>query len=424
MSAATAPRRAATGAGPFARSPLAGAYRPPVGKTAPAAAAQVRERWRMGIEARALVLVVGALLAFGLAVLYSASAIVAMQDDRGSAFYLFRQLTGVAAGFVLFAVAAKLDAERWNRWAWPLMGVTLLMMLLTVLPFTTSIAPRIHGSRRFLLGGSLQPSELGKLAVIVWTSMLVVKKGPEQLRRLSKGVLPCLVVIGSLAALAALEPDLSVAMLYVLLMSIILFAGGVRIGHFIALGVLSVPLLWHEAQRLQYVVLRMASFLDPGSAPEQVSYQLKQSLIAVGSGRLLGVGFGEGRQQYGFLPFPFNDFIGSNIGEEWGFVGLTALVVAFAAYAVLGFRIARQARSPFLSLVATGLTATTVITAYLHIGVVIGLLPTTGLTLPFISYGRSNLVLSLLMTGILVNIGSTRERVVGEGAAAPATGVE
>ena len=243
MSAATAPRRAATGAGPFARSPLAGAYRPPVGKTAPAAAAQVRERWRMGIEARALVLVVGALLAFGLAVLYSASAIVAMQDDRGSAFYLFRQLTGVAAGFVLFAVAAKLDAERWNRWAWPLMGVTLLMMLLTVLPFTTSIAPRIHGSRRFLLGGSLQPSELGKLAVIVWTSMLVVKKGPEQLRRLSKGVLPCLVVIGSLAALAALEPDLSVAMLYVLLMSIILFAGGVRIGHFIALGVLSVPLL-------------------------------------------------------------------------------------------------------------------------------------------------------------------------------------
>jgi cell division protein FtsW len=384
-----------------------------------AANAHVRERWRMGVEARALVLVVAVLLAFGLAVLYSASAIVAMQEERRSAFYLLRQLSGVAVGAVGFAVMAKVDAERWKDWAWPLMGLAVFLMLLTVLPFTTSIAPRIHGSRRFLLGGSLQPSELGKLAVIVWTSMIVVKKGPEQLRRLTKGVLPCLVIVGTLAALAALEPDLSVGMMYVLLMAIILFTGGVRIGHFIALGVLAVPVLWKEATRLQYVVLRMASFLDPGSAPEQVSYQLRQSLIAVGSGRLVGVGFGEGRQQYGFLPFPFNDFIGSNIGEEWGFVGLSAVVLAFAAYAWLGLRIARQARSTFLQLVAVGLTATVVITAYLHIGVVIGLLPTTGLTLPFISYGRSNLVLSLAMTGILVNIGSVRERVIGDRATDP-----
>ena len=390
-----------------------------VSRTSVAALPHVRERWRMGVEARALVLVVAALLAFGLAVLYSASAIVAMQEDRGSAFYLLRQLSGVAVGTVGFAVMAKLDAERWKQWAWPLMGLAILLMLVTVLPFTTSIAPRIHGSRRFLLGGSLQPSELAKLAVIVWTSMIVVRKGPEQLRRLSKGVLPCLIVVGTLAVLAALEPDLSVAMMFFLLMAIVLFAGGVRIGHFIALGVLAIPVLWREATRLQYVVLRMASFLDPGAAPEQVSYQLRQSLIAVGSGRLVGVGFGEGRQQYGFLPFPFNDFIGSNIGEEWGFLGITMLVLAFAAYAWLGLRIARQARSPFLSLVAVGLTATVVITAYLHIGVVIGLLPTTGLTLPFISYGRSNLVLSLAMTGILVNIGSVRERVVGERATDP-----
>ena len=130
------------------------------------------------------------------------------------------------------------------------------------------------------------------------------------------------------------------------------------------------------------------------------------------SGGALGKGFGEGIQQYGFLPFPYSDFIASNIGEEWGFVGMVFLVAAYAAYAWLGFRIAERARSPFLKLVAVGLTTTTVLTAYLHIGVVIGLLPTTGLTLPFISYGRSNLVLSLLMTGVLVNIGSTRERVV------------
>ena len=382
------------------------------------AAAHVRTRWRMGVEARALVLIVGALLAFGLAVLYSASAIVAISEGKSSAVYLVRQLSGLAVGVVAFAVAAKVDAERFERWAWPMMWLALGTMLLTVLPFTEPLAPRVNGSRRFLLGRSLQPSEFAKLAVIAWTAMLVVKKGVA-LRRLTKGLLPFLVVVGALAVLAALEPDLSVAMMFFLLMGIVLFAGGVRIGHFIALGALAVPVVWNEAERLQYVLLRMVAFLDPGNARAAVSYQLTQSLIAVGSGRVVGVGYGEGRQQYGFLPFGYTDFAASNIGEEWGFVGMVGVVGAYALYAWLGLRIAERARTPFLRLFAVGLTATTVITAYLHIGVVVGLLPTTGLTLPFVSYGRSNLVLSLFTTGILANIGSTRERVVGEGATDP-----
>lgn len=379
----------------------------------------VRERWRMGIEARALVLVTAALIAFGLATLYSASAILAMQEGKGNAFYFLRQLTGAVAGLAAFALIAKIDAERWRRAAWPLMGITLLLMLIVILPFTESIAPRINGSRRFLFGSSLQPSELAKLAVIIWTAALIVKKGEGGLRRLTKGICPFLVVTGALALLAVLEPDLSAAMMFALVMAIMLFSAGARIGHFVVLGVLAIPVLWQQLERLQYALLRMTSFFDPGAAPQQVSYQLRQSLIAVGSGQLLGVGFGEGRQQYGFLPLPANDFIASIIAEEWGFVGLTAILFAFALYGYLGFRIARHARTPFLQLVAVGLTATTVITAYLHVGVVIGLLPTTGLTLPFISYGRSNLVLSLLMTGLLVNIGSHRERVVGELASDP-----
>ena len=383
-----------------------------------AISASIRERWKMSLEARALVLLVAVLLAFGLATVYSASAIAAMSADRPHWYYLARQLSGVLIGVAVFALAAKTDAERWSKWAWPLMLASLVLLLVVVLPFTTAIAPRINGSRRFLIGASLQPSELGKLAVVMWTAMLVVKKG-ERLRGLTKGLLPFLVIIGLMDLLVAMEPDLSAAMLYTVVMAVILFAGGARIGHFLLLGVLAIPLLWHEVERLQYVALRMASFLDPGDAPAQVSYQLRQSLIAVGSGRFFGVGFGQGRQQYGFLPEPFNDFIGSNVGEEWGFVGMVALVVAFALYAVLGFRIARDARTQFQRLVATGLTFTTVLTAYLHLGVVIGLLPTTGLTLPFISYGRSNLVLSLLCTGILVNIGSRREKVVGDRATDP-----
>jgi cell division protein FtsW len=382
------------------------------------ATTDLTHRWRMGIEARALVILTGVFLAFGLATVYSASAIVEMQAGYGHAHLLVRQLIGMAVGIGLFAVAAKLDAELWEKLAWPIMILSLVLLLIVILPFTAGIAPRIHGARRFLFGSSVQPSELGKLAVILWTSMLVVKKGPA-LRRLTKGLLPFLVVIGTMDILVMLEPDLSAAMMFTLVMGIILFAGGVRIGHFVALGMMLIPLVYVKIERLNYVLLRMSAFFDPGAAPLEVSYQLRQSLIAVGSGQIFGVGFGSGRQQYGFLPFGYDDFIAGHIGEEWGFVGLALLILAYAVYAALGFRIARNARSPFLQLVAVGLTVTMVLTAYLHIGVATGLLPTTGLTLPFISYGRSNLILSLVMTGILINIGSTREKVFGVAATDP-----
>ena len=382
------------------------------------ASANLIHRWHMGLEARVLVMLTGVLLAFGLATVYGASAIVEMQAGYGHAHLLIRQVVGMAIGLTLFAIAAKMDAEVWEKWAWPVMILSIVLLVVVILPFTAGIAPRVHGSRRYLLGASLQPSELAKLAVIVWTSMLVIKKGPA-LRRLTKGILPFLVVIGTLDILVMLEPDLSTAMMFTLLMGIILFAGGVRIGHFVALGVMLIPLLYVKIERLNYVLLRMSAFFDPGSAPLEVNYQLRQSLIAVGSGQIFGVGFGRGRQQYGFLPFGYDDFIAGHIGEEWGFIGLTLLVLAFALYAALGFRIAQKARTPFLQLVAVGLTVTMVLTAYLHIGVATGLLPTTGLTLPFISYGRSNLILSLLMTGILVNIGSSREKVFGGAATDP-----
>jgi cell division protein FtsW len=382
------------------------------------ASTNLTHRWNLGLEARALLILTGVFLAFGLATVYSASAIVEMQAGYGHAHLLVRQLIGMAVGVALFAITAKVDAEMWEKWAWPIMILSLVLLLIVILPFTAGIAPRIHGARRFLLGSSVQPSELGKLAVILWTSMLVVKKGPA-LRRLTKGLLPFLVVVGTMDILVMLEPDLSAAMMFTMVMGIILFAGGVRVGHFVALGTMLVPLLYVKIERLNYVLLRMSAFFDPGAAPLEVSYQLRQSLIAVGSGEIFGVGFGRGRQQYGFLPFGYDDFIAGHIGEEWGFVGLSLLILAFALYAALGFRIARKARTPFLRLVAVGLTVTMVLTAYLHIGVATGLLPTTGLTLPFISYGRSNLILSLVMTGILINIGSTREKVFGVAATDP-----
>jgi len=380
--------------------------------------AGTRYKWRMGVEARALTIITATLLAFGLATVYSASAIVEMEAGYGPAHLLFRQAVGMVVGALFFVIAAKTDADRWEKWAWPLMIACMVMLIVVVLPFTAAIAPRIHGARRYLLGASFQPSEIAKLAVIVWSSMLVVKKG-DQMRHLRKGLVPFLVVVGFLDLLVMLEPDLSQAMMYTLTLGIILFAGGVRVGHFVALGVALIPFLYLKAQKLNYVLLRMSAFFDPGAASPVTTYQLRQSLIAVGSGRIFGVGFGQGRQQYGFLPFGYDDFIAGHIGEEWGFVGMCALVLIYAVYGALGFRIAKNARSPFLRLVAVGITVTMIITSYLHIGVVTGLLPTTGLTLPFVSYGRSNLVLSLLMTGILVNIGSTHEKVTSSRATNP-----
>lgn len=392
---------------------------------APISMSGVRERWRMGNEARALLFVTACLLVFGLAVLYSASALAFFKDGAYDNRFFIRQLLGAVVGGVLFAVFSKIDAELWRKAAWPLMILSIILMLITVLPFTTSLAPNVGGSRRFIKG-AIQPSEFAKLAVVMWTSMLLVKKG-EAVRRLGKGLVPFFLVVGSLSVLAALEPDWSVAATFCLLMALLLFVAGARVAHFVFLGALLLPLLVHEAMQKKYIRDRVASYWASESSTQTgddarlsaVSDQQRQALIAIGSGRVFGVGFGEGNQQRGWTPLPYNDFIASVIGEEFGFIGMSALVLAFATYGWLGFRIARNARSPFCTLIAVGLTFTTVFTAFVHIGVTIGLLPNTGLTLPFVSGGRSNLVLTLMMTGILVNIGSEKERVYGANATDP-----
>lgn len=378
-------------------------------------ASTFRERWAMSVEARALMIVTATLAVFGLATLYSASALVALQRGLPTTTFFFQQLTGVVAGIVVFALAAKFDAQRFEKLAWPILMISLVLMVLTLVP---GLSTRIGGARRFLFGGSVQPAELAKIAVVFWTAMLVLKKG-ERMRRMRKGLPPFLLVGGALAAIAFLQPDLSMALMFLILMGLVLFAAGVRVGHFVVAGVLVALLGWPWLQTRHYALARIWSFIGSDKAPAEVSYQQMQSLIAVGSGGLTGAGFGSGRQQYGWVPMGIDDFVASTIGEEWGFLGMLLVVAAFGLYTWLGFRIARQARSPFLQLVALGLTAMVAITAYVHIAVVVNLIPNTGLTLPFFSHGRSNLVLTFLVSGILVNIGSSRERVYGAAATDP-----
>ena len=218
-----------------------------------------------------------------------------------------------------------------------------------------------------------------------------------------KGLLPFLIVWLIVLAPVIAQPNFSAALLLALLASLVLFAGGARIGHFILLGIVAVPLLWNQVGGASYRVKRIVAFLDPSADPAAF-YQSHQSLIAIGSGGITGRGLGEGQQKFGFLPEPHNDFLFSMIGEEWGFIGVAFTVLLFTGFAVAGYRIAARAPDLFGYLVGIGMTNLIVVSGLLHMGIALALLPTTGVTLPFMSYGRSGLLVSFAAVGVLLSL--------------------
>ncbi|HEY9013921.1 MAG TPA: putative peptidoglycan glycosyltransferase FtsW [Gemmatimonadales bacterium] len=370
---------------------------------------QVRHPGEMRWETRLLGMLTAALLVFGVAATYGAASLVTLEGQNAGVGFALRQLSGAAVGGVLLLLASRLDYYRWRQLAWPLLFLTLLFLLIPLLPFTRSIAPSINGARRWIDAGPInfQPSEVARLVVVIWCAMLASKKG-AQIREFKKGVLPFLVMLGLVSLLILLEPNLSMATLVALLGGLVLFTAGAKIGHFGLAAGLGMLLVFYQIRDVEYRLARLLTFLNPGNAITEAGFQIHQSLVGVGSGRLLGVGFGGGQQKLGYLPYAYSDFLFSTIGEEWGFVGVCVVVFLFALFCWLGFRIARTAADPFGQYLAVGLTATIGLTAFMHMAVSLGLIPTTGVTLPFMSYGRSSQVISLLGTGILINIGRLR----------------
>jgi cell division protein FtsW len=369
----------------------------------------VRHPGELRWETRLLAMVTAALLVFGIAATYGAASLVTLQGQNAGLGFALRQLSGAAVGGVLLLLASRLDYYRWRMLAWPLLLLTIVLLIVPLLPFTHTIAPSINGARRWLDLGPIffQPSELARLAVVIWCAMLASKKG-EQVREFKKGVLPFILILGLVSLLILVEPNLSMATLVALLGGLVLFTSGAKIGHFGLLAGLGMILVFHQIRDVQYRLARLVTFLNPGDATTEAGFQIHQSLVGIGSGRVLGVGFGEGQQKLGYLPYAYSDFLFSTIGEEWGFIGILVVVSLFALFCWLGFRIAKTAADPFGQYLAVGLTATIGLTAFMHMAVSLGLIPTTGLTLPFMSYGRSSQVISLLGTGILINIGRLR----------------
>jgi cell division protein FtsW len=363
-----------------------------------------------GWEPAAIMTLTLLLLSGGLVTLYSASSVLAQRQGLPDWFYVVRQAAGAAVGLVAMVVCARIPYRVWERLAWPLLWGTVALLVLVVLPGTETLAPEVNGARRWLrVGGiTLQPSELAKLTIVVWTAMLTLRK-QEDFRSLGRGLAPFLLVWGVLVLLVALEPDLSTACVIALLGATVVFAGGARLAHFVFLGILVLPVL--KAQLgVSFRAARLVAFLDPATSARGAGYQVQQSLIAIGSGGVTGQGFGGGRQKFGFLPEPHNDFIFAMVGEEWGLLGVVFLVGLYVGLVLLGFRIARRARDRFGQLLAVGLTSLVALQAVLHMAVGLGLVPTTGLALPLVSYGRSNLLVTLAALGILMAVARDTDR--------------
>lgn len=359
------------------------------------------------LAGRTLLGVTFLLVAFGVLAVYSASAVMAESRGLPADRFLVDQLLHVGVGAVALGIGRVVDYRVWRALAWPAMAVALLTLAVVVVPWTESVAPRINGARRWLdVGVMFQPSEAAKFAVVAWTAALAVKK-QDRLHSFRYGMLPFLLVVGAACGLVLLEPHLSAALILAVLAGVVLFAAGARLGHFLLLAGVSVPLLWDQIVNTGYRMSRVTAFLEP--ATSEAGYQLRQSLIAVGSGGLFGVGFGESRQKLYYLPEPQNDFVFPIIAEEWGFVGAAALIGLFLAWTLLGLRIAASAPDLFGRLLAVGLTALVAVGAFGHFGVTLGLLPTTGVNLPFVSAGGTHLVVAMASTGVLLNVAQGRE---------------
>ncbi|MGH9470568.1 MAG: putative lipid II flippase FtsW [Terriglobia bacterium] len=341
------------------------------------------------------------LVIFGLVMVFSASAVLAAETYGSSYHFLVRQGIWAALGFMAMMAAMNFDYRRIRdpRIVFPALALQVLLLMAVFL------MPSRHDTHRWFHAGplSFQPSELAKiLLVIFFAYFLDTRKAP--VNDLRRTLLPLAIVVGLLVLLILREPDLGTSLAVVLVAAAMLFAAGLDLRYFAAAGAAVAPMLYLVIAHTTYRLNRLSAFLHPGEDPMGKGFQILQSLIAVGSGGILGAGLMEGRQKLFFLPEPQTDFIYAVIGEELGLIGALALMALFAVILWRGMRAAVFCGDRFGKLLAVGLTVLLVGQALVNMSVVIGLLPTKGIPLPFVSYGGSSLLMNLIAAGILLNI--------------------
>jgi cell division protein FtsW len=357
------------------------------------------DRWLLGVT----IILVG----LGIVMIYSASAIRAQERFGDPMFFLKKQAVWAGLGLLAMAWAATWDLKRFQRITPILLLTALLLLLLVLIP---GVGVKINGARRWLrlFGLSFQPAEFAKLAAVLFLASYFARR-QDRLDSFLDGFLPPLVMTGLMAGLIILQPNFGTAVILLLTAALIFYVGQARMSHLLGTATVALPslllLMWMSAHGRA----RLLALWSPSQVSSRATYQLDQSFYALGPGGWLGLGLGNSMQKLFFLPEPHNDFIFAIVGEELGFVGGLALVALFAVFLWRGARAAMRAPDPYAGYLAMGVTGLIVSQAVVNMAVVSGLLPTTGVPLPFLSFGGSSLVIMLFAAGVLLNVSRRTE---------------
>ncbi len=342
-----------------------------------------------------------ALIAFGLVMVYSASAVYANRMFGDGYHYLVRQGFFTVVALVALAGASRLNLSVVRKATYPALFLAVLMMLAVTLGLGRSAG----GATRWISLGpvNIQPAELAKLGMILWLAHSLAKKG-GRVRTFSVGFLPHVLVAGLLMLLCLAQPDFGSAVMIGLLTFVVLFAAGAKAGYLLGGVMLAVPVAYFAIASSPYRMRRIKAFLEPFEHRQGAGYQITESLMSFGSGGLSGVGLGDSRQKLLFLPEAHTDFISAIVGEELGFLGILILCLAFAWIVVRGLRAAWYVEDEYAAYLAAGMTLFIGLQAFTNLAVAMGLLPTKGLALPFVSYGGSSLVVNATAAGLILNV--------------------
>jgi cell division protein FtsW len=355
-----------------------------------------------------LLMVALALVGVGIVMVYSTSAILAGDRLGDPYFFLKRQAVFAGIGLVIMIGMIFIPYEKLKVLAYPILALCILSLVAVLIP---GIGHRAGGAIRWLkLGGfSFQPSEAAKLGLVIFLAYFLTKK-EEKIRSFSFAFLPTVVLSGLVIALILKEPDFGTALFLTVMTFLLLFLSGARVIYIVGALLLAAPVVYYFLMNVSYRYKRLMSFVRPWDDPTGTSFQIIQSFLTIGSGGLFGLGLGEGRQKLFFLPAPHTDFIFSIIGEELGLVGALVVILLFVLFALRGVRIGLTLEDRFGSFLALGLTLMICLQALINMGVVLGLLPTKGLTLPFVSYGGTSLITNLAGVGILLHLSARAGR--------------
>ena len=351
----------------------------------------------------AILTLVLTLLSIGLIMVYSASSVQAAVDLGDAAYYFKRQLVWSLIGVIGMFIAMNFPYYLLRNLARPIMAGVIFALILVIIP---GVGISVNGSQRWLGFGfmNFQPSEAAKLGVVIFLAYWFSFGGLKRVRDFQKTVLPFLMMLGLVAALIMKQPDLGTTVAIGATAIIMLFLAGVDFRHLLLIGAASAPVLYVLIFMEEYRRQRFLAFLDPFADPLGTGYHIIQSLYALGSGGLFGVGLGQGKQKFFYLPERHTDFIFAVIGEELGLLGGALVILLFLLLVWRGFRVVITAPDQFAALLSAGIITMIAVQAVINIGVVTSSLPITGITLPFVSFGGSSLVFSLTGVGILMNI--------------------